>query len=114
MSWYVGMYGAMALAGVLLYYKPDTRYVLAVYLTTLMLKLFNGLIAYKPGLCRKPRRAWRLEERRRIILDQCDIHVPSFHALFTLELQAVSVRSRNSCSFKSRHILMRRKGMFMC
>lgn len=25
--WYYGMYGGMALAAVLLYYKPDTRYV---------------------------------------------------------------------------------------
>ncbi|KAH9950469.1 ESSS subunit of NADH:ubiquinone oxidoreductase-domain-containing protein [Amylocystis lapponica] len=24
MIWYIGMYGSMALAGVLLYYKPDT------------------------------------------------------------------------------------------
>ena len=25
--WYIGMFGTMAFAGVMLYYKPDTRYV---------------------------------------------------------------------------------------
>lgn len=29
--WYVGMYGAMGLAGLLLYYKPDTRCVLHAF-----------------------------------------------------------------------------------
>lgn len=24
--WYIGMYGSMGVAAVLLYYKPDTRY----------------------------------------------------------------------------------------
>lgn len=28
MPYYIGMFGGMALAGVLLYYKPDTSYVL--------------------------------------------------------------------------------------
>ena len=27
MIWYVGMYGSLAVGAVLLYYKPDTRYV---------------------------------------------------------------------------------------
>lgn len=48
--WYVGMYGSMLLAGVLLYYKPDTRY--ARFYTVYALTTHSGLQLVDMGVQR--------------------------------------------------------------
>ena len=59
--WYIGMYGAMAMATVLLYYKPDTSWVACVLITFGVLTV---VIGYRPGHCRRRKLGWRHEARR--------------------------------------------------
>jgi hypothetical protein len=55
--WYIGMFGTMAFAAVMLYYKPDTRCVI--------LRLYQGVVfksnvpAYKHGRSKKRRKEWK-------------------------------------------------------
>lgn len=65
--WYVGMYGGMVLAGVLLYYKPDTTYV--VYCLSETTLAHRGPVEFRHGHYKKLRPVWRLEARRPTILD---------------------------------------------
>ena len=63
--WYWGMFGSMGLAAVLMYYKPDTRYVLILYsyLHSFLTIFIPMCKAFRLGLLRRRRRAWKHEER---------------------------------------------------
>lgn len=58
--WYVGMYGTMAVAAVLLYYKPDTR---CVNTFTFFTHQLIVAAASRAGLWKRPRHGWRHEAR---------------------------------------------------
>lgn len=55
--WYIGMYGSMAFAAVMLYYKPDTRYALRI-LSPGHIWIFC-ITAYRRGLWRRRRNGWK-------------------------------------------------------
>ena len=57
-TWYLGMFGAMGLAGVLHYYKPDTR---CAFTNTPYPRVtdFHVPLVYKPGHWQRRRRGWK-------------------------------------------------------
>jgi hypothetical protein len=80
--WYIGMFGTMAFAAVMLYYKPDTRCAPASQITKQPLCLLG--IVYKRGLLKKRRREWRPGERN------TDMNRRLHHNQYTLHSQHVT------------------------
>lgn len=59
--WYIGMYGSMLFAAVMLYYKPDTR--CACFKACCIALTLALCVVYRLGLWKRPSGGWRNEER---------------------------------------------------